>query len=93
MEAAGFAFFMGIGAIGTAFLLGPIGKALAKRLGGREAPPDEDVAARLQELEHRVAELDQANARLAELEERLDFAECMLSRPGAEAQRLDAPQK
>jgi hypothetical protein len=49
---------------------GPLGEALARRIGGtpepRVAPEDEQVA--------------ELQARLAELEERLDFAERLLAR-------------
>ncbi|MGN6392817.1 MAG: hypothetical protein ACTHM9_11305 [Gemmatimonadales bacterium] len=48
---------------------GPLGEALARRIGGA---PHSDAA---REDAHQVAELQ---ARLAELEERLDFTERML---------------
>ncbi len=91
MEAAGFAFFIAIGAIGTAFLLGPMGRSIAKRIAGRDPVHlDDDATARLAEVEQRLVEAEQSSARIAELEERLDFAERMLSRPGGEAQ--DSPR-
>jgi hypothetical protein len=72
-----FAFWGAIGVIGLALLNGPIGRALAARLQGRKAaPPDEG---KLRELEVRVADLEQSQARLAEVEERLDFNERMLA--------------
>lgn len=46
---------------------------------------------RLEELEQRLAELEQAHAGIAELEDRLDFAERLLSRPSAEPARV--PEK
>ncbi len=74
MEAAGFAFFIAIGVIGAAFLLGPMGKAISRRIGGREAVAgDPEAAERIADLEHRVVDL----------EERLDFAERMLSQERA----------
>jgi hypothetical protein len=77
MGAIGFAFFIAIGAIGSAFLLGPLGRSIGKRIGGREAgSPDPDAAARLSEMEQRMAEL----------EERVDFAERMLSQSRESAQ-------
>jgi hypothetical protein len=67
--------FLAIGAIGVATLVGPIGQLIARRLGGekrgnREAVNTGEMAAeRLGALEGRVAEL----------EERLDFAERLLA--------------
>lgn len=66
------ALFFTIGAV--AILRGPIGKALADRLAGRVPPPlpssdGEEVRAEVEELRYRVAEL----------EERLDFAERVLA--------------
>ena len=46
------------------------------------------VAYRLDEVENRLGELDQANARIAELEERLDFAERLLAQGAADRVRL-----
>ena len=68
--------------VGLAFLLakvfGPIGAAVGARLSGRgSSAPD-----------HRLAsEVDQLQARLAEVEERLDFAERILAR-GGEADQI-----
>jgi hypothetical protein len=47
--------------------------------------------ARLAELEARLAELEQGQAHLAELEERLDFAERLLAQP-REAAQIGKPQ-
>jgi hypothetical protein len=64
--------------VGLAFLLakvlGPIGAAIGSRLRGRgDGAPD-----------HRLAsEVDELRTRLAEVEERLDFAERLLARGGA----------
>jgi hypothetical protein len=68
--------------IGLAFLLakvfGPIGAAIGARLRGRrDSAPDHRLA----------AELDELRTRLAEVEERLDFAERLLAR-GAEADQI-----
>ena len=63
--------------VGLAFLLskvlGPVGAAIGARLRGPSAAaPD-----------HRLAsEVDQLRMRLAEVEERLDFAERLLTRGG-----------
>jgi hypothetical protein len=52
---------------------GPVAKALADRLRGRHGS-DPDPAL--------LAEVDQLRERLAEVEERLDFAERLLARGG-----------
>jgi hypothetical protein len=73
------ALFFTIGAV--AILRGPIGKALADRLAGRvpqQLPSGESEEVR--------AEVDELRYRVAELEERLDFAERVLAQrrePGA----------
>ncbi len=80
--------FLGIGAFSWLLLRGPVGKAIAGMLeGGTESGPDDQD--RLAELEHRFAELEQrgltsgeveqAYARLAEMEDRVEFAERMLT--------------
>ena len=65
-------------------LKGPVGKALARRIGGEAG---EDTVRRLAQAEDRLHEVEELHARVAELEERLDFAERLLaqSRPGASA--------
>lgn len=83
-----FALFAAMGMIGAAFLLGPIGRSISKRIAGRDADSGGDeVLARLREVEQRLAEVEAANTRLAELEERLDFAERLLTQSGG-AERL-----
>lgn len=57
---------------------GPIGKAIAKMLDGAGAS-DEHTVLRIEQLEDRVAELGIDQQRMAELEERLDFAERLLA--------------
>ena len=74
MDLTGFAFFLTIGAIGASLLLGPVGKAISRRIGGREpSASDPEAAERIAELEHR----------LVDLEERLDFAERLLAQERA----------
>jgi hypothetical protein len=65
-------------------LLLPLVRAWARRIEGRGA--DADLHADVAHLRERVAELEASDTHMAELEERLDFAERML------AQRNDAPQ-
>jgi hypothetical protein len=73
--------FLAIGAAAVALLFGPIGSALARRLGGRPDPGD--AHAEIEEMSARVtAEVDDLRSRLAEVEERLDFAERLLAHGG-----------
>jgi hypothetical protein len=59
-------------------VLGPIAVAIGHRIrGGRDSTPDPQLA----------AEVDQLRTRLAEVEERLDFAERLLAR-GAAADQI-----
>jgi hypothetical protein len=72
-----FAILLVVAAVFTIKLLkGPLGQAIADRLRGA-APPDPGV----------LEELDAVKTRLAEVEERLDFAERMLAQ-GEQAERL-----
>jgi hypothetical protein len=59
---------------------GAIGKAIARRIEGK-AGLDSALSERIEELEHRLAEMEQDRIRMGELEERLDFAERMLATP------------
>ncbi|HEX2265975.1 MAG TPA: hypothetical protein VHH14_06810 [Solirubrobacterales bacterium] len=65
--------------LGTAKILGPFANAFADRLRG--APADRDPDPRLAD------EVEQLRLRLAEVEERLDFAERLLAR-GGEADQI-----
>ena len=83
------AMFLAVGAAAVALLFGPIGSALARRIVGRPEPGDahaevEDMSARV------TAEVDDLRNRLAEVEERLDFAERLLAQAQQPA-RLSAP--
>jgi hypothetical protein len=82
MSGAGeLAMFLAIGAAAVGLLFGPIGSALARRLGGRPDPGDAHVE--IEEMSARVtAEVDDLRSRLAEVEERLDFAERLLAHGG-----------
>lgn len=61
------------------FVLPPIAKAIARRLEGRPGRQDEETAAELADLQARVGEIDSLQARMAELEERLEFTERLLA--------------
>lgn len=94
MTAAGeFGMWLAIGAGQVAFwaALTPLIRALADRIRGR-APAQPELEERLRALEERspvTGETDLVHQRLLELEERLDFAERVLARPG-EGDRLPA---
>lgn len=71
-----------------AFLAGPIGRAIARRIAGQSAGPSGEVdSGRISELEQRMGELETAQARIAELEERLDFAERRLAQPQGDQEK------
>jgi hypothetical protein len=61
----------------TRLLRGPLGVALGDRIRGARREPDGALA----------AEVDEVRLRLAEVEERLDFAERLLAQTG-QAERL-----
>ena len=74
-EAGFFGFFLACGAIAVAFLLGPVGQAIGRRIGGDKAAPKTGLSTGEMAAE-RVAGME---SRVAELEERLDFAERLLA--------------
>ncbi|MGE0553393.1 MAG: hypothetical protein AB7R55_08170 [Gemmatimonadales bacterium] len=84
-DAAFVAFFLAVGGMMIALLAGPVGHALARRIGGKDAwaktglSTGEMAAQRIVELEARVAELEEQQSRVLELEERLDFTERLLA--------------
>jgi hypothetical protein len=80
------AMFLAIGAAAVGVLFGPIGSALARHLVGRSEPGDAHVE--IEEMRARVTdEVDDLRNRLAEVEERLDFAERLLAH-GRQADQL-----
>jgi Tfp pilus assembly protein PilO len=62
-------------------IFGPLFAAWARRLEGRGG---ESLRGEIEQLRQDVAELDGMRARVAELEERVDFAERLLVNPRAE---------
>ncbi len=75
-------------AAGVLILRGPLGKALAARLGGGTDPVD----ATIDVPEEVYAELDELRARMIEMEERQDFAERLLAARSAAAGDSSAPE-
>jgi hypothetical protein len=62
----------------VALIRGPIGRAIAKMLEGQQVQ-DDHLVMRVEQLEDRLSEFGMDQLRVAELEERLDFAERLLS--------------
>ena len=60
---------------------GPVGRALGRRLEGPAGQANEDLVARVTELEQRLRDAEPDRAALAELVERVDFAERLLAAP------------
>ena len=72
------AMFLAIGAAAVALLFGPIGMAIGRRLW--RARSRTDTSSEIEEIGRSMtAELDDLRRRLAEVEERLDFAERLLA--------------
>ncbi len=71
-------------------MFGPLVTALARRLEGRGGSAA--LEQRVEELEARLAELETSSHRVAELEERLDFAERLLAQ-GRAGERLPAREE
>lgn len=74
--------FLGLAA--TTLVLWPIMRALGRRLEGK-GHADAALQAEVEQLQHRLGEMDTLQQRVAELEERIDFAERMLARPSPAA--------
>jgi Tfp pilus assembly protein PilO len=79
VSAAGeLAMFLAIGLAALGLFFGPVGSALAQRLVGRPQP--DEIRAEVEKLgEQVIAEMDELRHQLAEVEERLDFAERLLT--------------
>jgi hypothetical protein len=86
-EAGEFASMLALGAGLLGATLGPIGQAWGRRIEARIAG-----GAHPEELSQRIADLEACAQRVAELEERVDFAERMLSQQ-READQLPAGGK
>ena len=75
----------------SAFVLWPLFRAIARRIEGRGIADTSHLREELMDLRERVQVLEGAQARVLELEERLDFAERLLTDRGAPA-RLREPE-
>jgi hypothetical protein len=67
----------------TTLILWPVMRAFGRRLEGKAH--DAALRAEVEQLQHRLGDVDHLHQRVAELEERLDFAERMLARPPSPA--------
>ena len=88
-EMGQFAMFLAVGAGAIGLLFGPIGRAVGRLIDGSKRDSDPMV----QELRARVEQLEAERTRIADLEERLDFAERVLTNTEAPARlpgRLDS---
>ncbi len=75
--------------IASTVILWPIMRALGRRLEGKGAV-DTALRAEVEQLQHRLGEVDTLEHRVRELEERLDFAERLLAQ-APQPTRLGAP--
>ena len=64
--------------VATTLILWPIMRAVGQRMAGKGGA-DPALGADLERMRHLLAELEPLQARVAELEERLDFAERLLA--------------
>jgi Tfp pilus assembly protein PilO len=72
-----FAMFFAVGLMGLGFFFGPIGRAAGRWIESHSQKGSDPE--RFRELEIKMAELEANCERMAEIEERLDFAERMLA--------------
>ena len=77
-----------IAVIAAAVLLFPLIRALARRLEGRGGDPA--LRAEIEQLHERLGDLEQMEGRLAELENRVEFSERLLTSQRDDV-RLPAP--
>jgi len=70
--------------VAATVILWPVMRALARRLEGK-GPGDAALRVEVEQLQQRLGEVDHLHQRVAELEERIDFAERMLARPPSSA--------
>ena len=75
-----------LGLLATTIILWPVMRAFARRLEGKGAS-DPALHAEIEQLQHRLGEVDGLHQRVAELEERIDFTERIVAQ-GREPDRL-----
>ena len=66
-------------------ILWPLMRAFGRRLEGKSHADAAALRAEVEQLQQRLGEVDHLHHRVAELEERIDFAERMLARPPSTA--------
>jgi hypothetical protein len=76
--------------IAITVILWPVMRALARRLEGKAVDPA--LRDEVDRLQHRLEEMDVLQVRVAELEERLDFAERLLTRGQESGADLGRPR-
>jgi len=69
--------------LASTIILWPVMRAFARRLEGKSH--DAALRAEVEQLQQRLGDVDHLHQRVAELEERIDFAERMLARPPSPA--------
>lgn len=67
-----------LGILMTGIVLWPLVRALARRIDGRGAS-DAELRGEIEALHQRVADLEQVESRLGELENRIEFSERLLT--------------
>jgi hypothetical protein len=78
------ATIVGFSLLALTIILWPVARALGRRLEGKGGG-DAALRAEIEQLQHRLGEVDHLQQRVAELEERIDFTERMLARTQAPA--------
>jgi hypothetical protein len=71
-----------------AVVLYPLVRALSRRLEGRPTTDDAAIRAEIDQLRHRLEDVEGLQHRMLELEERVDFTERLLATHRREAERL-----
>ena len=85
-----FVMIVFIALVASTIILWPIMRALGRRME-HKGDPDPALRAEIEQPNHRLAEVETVQGRLAELEERLDFAERLLAQHPETRARLGAP--
>jgi hypothetical protein len=75
----------------TTIIMWPVMRAFGRRLEGKAH--DAALRAEVEQLQQRLGDVDHLHQRVAELEERIDFAERMLARPPASAALPGEPRQ